>query len=175
MKLPTRKDVMSLLQQPAVVDLVEEGVTQSVRALSDERQRYIARAVVSGITSDELNHLQERQILDILNQLNDREILILDAYRTEYEDRGQKFSALLPEPVFIGADEKTVENDAYYKASLSKLERLTLLYKDVQMNRAAEEKIGIQVPEFENHGGDLKGHLRISALGRLLLRKIGFA
>jgi hypothetical protein len=61
-------------------DLLEDGLIQASRALSDERKQYIASLVKNSLINDELAHLEKKYLLTILNQLNDVEIIYLKYY-----------------------------------------------------------------------------------------------
>lgn len=65
------------LETPEGLDLFEEGLWQSVRALSDKRRRYIVKLVASGITDTSQNEQMSRHFLRLLNQLGDEDIAVL--------------------------------------------------------------------------------------------------
>jgi hypothetical protein len=84
------------IRTPAAIDLIEDGAYQAARALSDERQRYIARCVASGIAADDVDHIREKRVLGILSQLDEEEILLLDAYGSSISEGGERFERLRP-------------------------------------------------------------------------------
>lgn len=90
--LQTHLDELALktaLKTPEGVDLFEEGLWQSARALSDERKEYIARLVATGMTGDELEGQETRHILRILNQIDDSEVIIICSYQHRFKSLGR--------------------------------------------------------------------------------------
>ncbi len=161
------------MKELAAIDLIEDGAYQAVRALTDERQRYIVRCVASGIASDDLDHIREKRVLGILSQLDDEEIMILDAYGSDPQTSREKFRKLQPQPAVIGSDRETVVRQELYEAAQVKLERLSLLRRQIDFDRSAEQNLGLKVPEFDQFSGQPIGHISITPVGQLVLRKIG--
>lgn len=65
------------------LDIFEEGLWQSTRALGDDRREYIAELVAKGITEDNAR-AEAKHFLRILNQLDDTQIIILCSYQRRY-------------------------------------------------------------------------------------------
>src|SRR5688500_11999438 len=65
---------------PEFVDLLEEGLQQSARALSEERISSIATLLKNSLTEKELNHAHDKRLLELLGTLNDAEIIVLQSY-----------------------------------------------------------------------------------------------
>ncbi len=65
------------------LDLFEEGLLQASRALSDERKLQIAELVAKGFRSDSTEKAAARHFLRILNQIDDRQIILLAKYLPE--------------------------------------------------------------------------------------------
>src|ERR1700692_2419056 len=53
MELDELKVSAEAAKVPESIDLIEDGAYQAVRALSEERRQYLARAVATGIAEDE--------------------------------------------------------------------------------------------------------------------------
>src|SRR5437870_3251687 len=51
------------METPEFTDLLEDGLVQASRALTDERRQYIAALLTTCITDDALEHLEERKLL----------------------------------------------------------------------------------------------------------------
>ncbi|WP_417321245.1 hypothetical protein [Emcibacter sp.] len=68
------------LEKPEGLDLFEEGLWQSTRALSDDRKKYIAELVVKGLQETGLEQQETRHFMRILEQLDDRQIILLAEY-----------------------------------------------------------------------------------------------
>lgn len=65
-------------------DLLEDGLTQATRALSDDRLSYLASALKNGIGDDRLRHLEKKRLLNLLAGVNDVEVIILESHRGIY-------------------------------------------------------------------------------------------
>ncbi|MBO6561150.1 MAG: hypothetical protein JJ959_11460 [Nisaea sp.] len=86
------------LKDERQLDLFEEGMWQSARAVSDERKERVANLVVNGLSAPELDAARSRHWLRVLNQLGDEEIaILLDEFQwqTSYpeatdEEQGQR-------------------------------------------------------------------------------------
>lgn len=165
-ELSARQVAADKMKQPENVDLIEDGAYQAARTLTDDRKQYIARVVAAGISADERDKINEKRILGLLGELDDEEVLVLDAYASRDRD---KFARLLPKPATIGAPEDVISRDALYKAAVAKLERLSLLEHRVHLDSKTK------LPEFDPFTGQPKGHNQITWLGRLLLKRIGLS
>ena len=64
------------------LDLFEDGLWQTTRALTEERLAHIASLLKNSIKSDDLAHEQEKMLLSLLEQLNDSELILLGWYGT---------------------------------------------------------------------------------------------
>lgn len=58
-------------------DLVEDGLWMAARAFSDERRKAIANMLVTTLTAEELKYAESKNLLQLLNQLQDPEIVML--------------------------------------------------------------------------------------------------
>ena len=152
------------IRRPENVALIEDGAYQAARSLTDERRRQIARCVAEGLSNDEKESLSQRRILEIFGQLDDGDILILDAFGSS--DRS-KFKSIRPPPAHMRSEDAEIEREELYKAAIDHLERLRLLRFSVQMDRSSG------IPEYDKFTGQPKGSHAISALGRRVLRQIG--
>ena len=52
-EIAARRIDETAMKTPANIDLIEDGAYQAVRALTDERKRFLARAVAQGIQAEE--------------------------------------------------------------------------------------------------------------------------
>jgi hypothetical protein len=64
------------------LDLFEDGLWQTTRALTEERLAHIASLLKNSIKNDDLAHEQEKVLLSLLGQLNDPELILLGWYGT---------------------------------------------------------------------------------------------
>jgi hypothetical protein len=173
MELDELKVSAEAAKVPESIDLIEDGAYQAVRALSEERRQYLARAVATGIAEDEKHKIKAKRVLSIISELDDGYILLLDSFngRSDPESHRRsfdKFQNLAPERPVIGAPTDVIERWQLHEASLARLERLLLLNKYIRIDHETK------LPHFDQFTGEPEGHLSITALGKLILVRIGF-
>jgi hypothetical protein len=163
------ENIDAAMKRPENVDLIEDGAYQAVRALTDERKRYLARAVALGICTEEKDKLNEKRILALIGDLDDGDLLLLDAFASRNKGR-EKFEKLRPEqPTINSRRPGAAERWGLYQASIARLERLSLLKKRLQLDNKTN------FPEFDRRTGEPKGNHEVTALGSLVLNRIGLA
>jgi hypothetical protein len=173
-------EIVHQMHRPESVDLIEEGAHLAVRALSSARMAYIVHCVASGIEVEHRAKIHHKRVLSILRELDDEEILILEAYAAH--DRS-KIERLRPAPPKIGSSTPANDDYALYDAAVTKLERLSLIQLHQRMKEleiGGLERQGviqrhpekISVPEFDRLGRP-GGYRDITPLGRIVLRAIG--
>lgn len=165
------------IKEPETVDLFEDALVQTTRALSPERVDYIASILKNSITSEELEYIESKRLLALLGELNDAEVIILISYSytrhmgeedpevTEFFDT---HNDLLEEPViFMGSSQLEQDKNTFYHTHRIHLVNIGLL-----KYRYKKPKRG-ELPEFDEKTGTMKvvGY-GITDLGRLLLKKI---
>lgn len=72
--------IIEKIRTPEGLDLLEDALYQSTRAMTDERRIYLANMLKNGLTKEEQTHAEKKKLFDILNQLNDNEIILLKLY-----------------------------------------------------------------------------------------------
>lgn len=153
-------------------DLLEDGLVQASRALSDERKHYIASLIKNSLTIDDLSHVEKKYLLWLLNQLNDVEIIHLKYYslrlvqeRNDFMDTHKHL--LRRRPLIMGAKQEEIDREALLDGYRNHLLQLELIKGDYQIP-ARDKAI-----EFDKHTGKLKvTHYGSTGLGNLLLRYI---
>ncbi|MBC7909980.1 MAG: hypothetical protein H7Y30_05740, partial [Pyrinomonadaceae bacterium] len=112
-------------------DLLEDGLNQAARALSEERKQYLASLLKNSLTKDELSHIEEKKLLSILSELNDIEIIVLkyeSLYPEEQDDFWEAHKEIFERPdVYVGAPQENIDRDALYNSYRENLIRLGLL------------------------------------------------
>ncbi|WP_413208426.1 hypothetical protein [Rhodospirillum sp. A1_3_36] len=81
------------LEQPEGLDLFEEGLWQSARALDDDRKRYIAELIAKGMAESSAKQEQTRHFLRLLGQIGDSQIIILTSYLSQFGSLGGEETA----------------------------------------------------------------------------------
>lgn len=84
-------------------DLLEDALPQMARALTDERRAYIANLLSQSITDDKLDHLAQKKLLSMLNELNDAEIILLHFYAIRRADKPKSEKMIEEYPFIQGA------------------------------------------------------------------------
>jgi hypothetical protein len=161
--------IQDKMRDEQFVDLLEDGMWQAARSLSDERRGYIASLIKNSIALEDLSHLEEKRLLDILRQLSDPEIIILQSYGflpgPEQKQFTEKHWNVLYGPtVHTGSTREEIDYAAVHKTYRARLANLGLIrtrYKKPGRNEA---------PELDPSTGMMKssGH-EITRLGELLL------
>jgi hypothetical protein len=152
-------------------DLLEDGLVQASRAMTDERREYIASLLKNSITHDALEHVEKKKLLSLLGELNDAEILTLKFYSLTADGR-KEFAALhggLFEPISMafGAPEENLDRGSLRLSYRNKLIELRLVEPVYKMPEKGK------LPEFDGTTGQMKATaFRATRLGKLLLRYI---
>lgn len=160
-------------QNEKFIDILEESMLQASKALSKERKEYIASIVSNGIGKDEVDHIQKKLLLNLLNELSDAEIIILQSYGLnglEYREFYEKHKEILMPPHVSRrtGDQDGLENRTLFDAQKNHLARLNLIKAKYKHPKRGE------IPEFDTNTGTVKAQgYEITSLGRLLLRNVG--
>lgn len=154
-----RELIRSQLTNENFTDLLEEGFRQAARSLTEERREYIANLIANGITAENVDFIESKHLLKILEEINDVEIIWLRYYlhptMSGDEDFRQMHEVILTPIVATGGSSE----DERVKAILQES------YKEhlVRLNLLAHSNI---------RGSSLHSY-EITPLGRLLLAQIG--
>jgi hypothetical protein len=156
-------------------DLLEEGIRQAARSLSDERRQYLSSVIAKGLSSDDIEFFESKHLLRILGEINDVEVIILRSYLVptiggDDEFREKHKDIIMQKPAYIGAPQEILDKAALHTSYKEHLVSLGLL------DRRYETDIRTKEPRFDNFTGGLKvSGYQITPLGRLLLRHIGLS
>lgn len=155
------------------VDLFEDGAFQAARALTDERKEHIASLLKNSLSTDDLGHLQEKQLLSLLGELNDAELIILRAYGLDldphvHQEFIEKHQDTIQGPLAVmGSSQEEADRLAVHRTYRSHLHRLGLTQEQYKKPKKNE------MPEWDYKTGRIKASSnQITPLGRLLLRYI---
>lgn len=173
-----RKIEENELKTAEFTDLLEDALGQASRALSKERLEYIASLLKYSLTDEELEHLEKKKLLTLLNEINDAEIIWLKNYShrnrsygsEEYKEFYETHKRILESAKirFNNKDrQKIAEKVAIqnnYKENLIRLGLLKENFKPVSNN---------ELPEFDGKTGKMKSStIDSTILGRLFLKFI---
>lgn len=167
-----KEHLESRIKNEKFIDILEDGMYQASRAISDERKAYIASVIENGIKQEEFEYLQNKLFLNILNELNDAEIIVLQSYGIPPGDRNEFFekhkNVLTPPMATLGSPPEVIDDKALFDAQRNHLVRLALLKARFKKPKRGE------FPEFDDKTGMIKAQgYDITSLGGLLLRNIG--
>ena len=157
--------------QPGAVDLFEDGMYQSARALSQDRLEYIAALIKNGLADTDEKAIQYKKLLALLATLNDVELIILRSH-AKHPQRDSEFwerhkNVLESKVATHGSSQEELDENAIYEGYRQHLVNMGLLRNRFQSIRRGE------VPEFDDRTGMIKARGQdITPLGRLLLRTI---
>ena len=167
--------VRSQLTNENFTDLLEEGIRQAARSLSDERREYLASVIANGIKSDDVEFFESKYLLRILGEINDVEVILLrfylvatmggdEAFREKHKD------IIIAHPACIGAPRSILDKAALHESYKEHLVSLGLLERRYRMD------IRTKQPEYDSFNGAQKiAGYQITPLGRVIAssRRIG--
>lgn len=165
--------IKSLQKNEEFVDFLEESFLQASRAFSEERRTYILKIVINGIKDENLEIIQSKHLLKILNELNDIEIIWLRYHHNYYDSRDKEFeeqhkNILEKVYAYVKCDDETLIKAAIQDSYLEHLERLELLNTKIKIDKQSNQ------PRYNKATGQPEtSHTRITTLGKLLLKQIG--
>lgn len=144
--------IKAQLKDESFTDLMEEGLRQAARSLTDERRENIAALISNSLSSTDIEYHESKHLLKILEELNDIEIIWLRFYLTptiggDNEFRDKHKEILNPVTRVMGAPQSVRDKGTIQDSYKEHLVRLGLLEK-------ADKSY------------------KLAALGRLLLREI---
>jgi len=153
---------------PGFVDLFEEGLYRAARAISEDRLDQIAALLKNGLSDEGANFAQYKYILSLLSELNDVELLILQAYNVGWvgDFVEENLAVLRPPLASFGSPRDIIENATIHDSYEPHLVRLNLLKPHFNHNSSG-------LPVFDSATGMMKSQgYTITALGRLLLKYV---
>jgi hypothetical protein len=152
------------------IDLIEEGAYQAARALSSERIDQIVEAVSAGLGADEVEVARRKRLLTLLGELDDDEVVLLNAFGRNYANSDDDAWERVKRPDFVhlGSSPEDRARQTLFDAGQEHLMRLGLLRKAYRKPMRRDEE-----PTFDVNEGDFAHSVEISSLGRLLLAEIG--
>lgn len=166
--------VRAQLHNENFTDLVEEGLRQAARSLTDDRRDYIASIIKNSLSSEDIEYLESKHLLRILGEINDAEVIWLRSYLNPVMGGDQEFrekhkDILKPVSATLGASQAVHDKNTFQQDYKEHLTRLGLLSPKYQTDSKSK------LPEFDSSSGRMKiRNYELSSLGRLLLRHLGF-
>lgn len=143
-RIDTIEDYIEKLKHPQYIDIFEDSCYAIIRAVSEERKKYILNLLIKGLSAEEVEIIKFKKLFAILHELNDIEILILYVY---YKAQSGDYSLIennqILKELFEEKNTKT-ENGCLLEAYITKLVILNLLdtkgYFGLKFEEPNEEK-----------------------------------
>jgi len=167
--------VKSQLTNENFTDLMEEGIRQAARSLSDERRGYLASAIANGISSEDVEFFESKHLLRILGEINDVEVIILRFYLVYAfpgdEEYREKHKAILrAKPMVHGDPTSLFDKNTLHGSYKEHLASIALLDREYEVER----ELGLLDIDIFTKGPKVRGY-HITSFGKLLLRHIGLS
>ena len=155
-------------------DLLEEGLRQSARSLTDERRDYIASVIANSLSSQDIEYIESKHLLRILGEINDVEVVWLRFYvdriiNSDNDFRERHGNLLRPLATSMSSSQEEFDKESLQKSYTEHLTQLGLLehrYKVDSKTKSPIYNSSTGAPEVSGY--------EITSLGKLLLRQIGF-
>jgi hypothetical protein len=167
--------VRSQLRNENFTDLIEEGLRQAARSVSDERRAYIAALISNSISTQNISYIESKHLLRMLGELNDIEIIRLVAYLYETYGSGEEYrrthsKILEPVGAHMGSSQQEIDKETLQKSYDTHLAQLGLLGVRFSVDTRTKQ------PELDSRTGaqKVRGY-ELKPLGRFLLRQVGIA
>lgn len=121
-------------------DLLEDALLQASGALSPERREYIANLLTNSLTDADLDHIGEKKLLSLLNDVNDAEMLLLKFYSLpdgpERESMIAKYAFIKPNLEKQSEEKREGKESILFSAYWGHLVMTSLIYG----NQGSDEK-----------------------------------
>lgn len=128
--------VQSQLENENFSDLLEEALRQASHSLSEERREYISSLIANSLSSKDIEYIESKHLLKVLDELNDIEIIWLQYFqkrRTQKEasDFREKYPEILKPIQVMQATPQSFRDKATLQDSYKEhLVQLNLLEKE---------------------------------------------
>lgn len=166
-----KSKISAFFNDPEFIDLLEDSILQTTKAISDERIEKIAQLLSSGMTGESIEHEKFKRYLFLLSQLTDLEIVKLGAFYYPSQGKSEYYAkhkdSLKNTPPSLESTPDEIEKFAIHESHIQHLHQLGLL----EAHYNIDKELGI--PEFDNITGKMKSSgFSITSLGKNLLKYI---
>ena len=162
--------VEARFREPEFIDLLQESLTQAVRAVAQKRIEHVASIVHQSLSDQDRRYIHHKKLLYILKELNDVEVLMLCGHgrQNDYE-----FLDLHESEISVMGTSMDASQEERDYQLVQAAHRIHLVQLNLLQPRFQKPKKG-QLPDFDEKTGMMRHRgYTITALGRLLLRCIG--
>ena len=170
--LETAEGITNRLSDDHFADLLEEGVRQASRSLSDERRQYLASLIVNGLSTENIQYSESRHLLRALEEMSDVEVVWLRFYREptmggDEEFRERHENVLAPAVATFGSSQNKLDKEILQQSYKEHLWQLGMLERRYRLDNKSKQ------PKVDRRGVQEVSGYSITPLGRLLLKQIG--
>jgi len=167
--------IRSQLNNEFFVDVIEEGLLQASRSLTDDRREHIANLIANSLSQEEIEFVEAKHLLRILGEINDIEVIWLVSYCDDPlsgidldEAFLEKHADVLTNVITsIQSHEGAFDKEALQDSYKQHLAQLGLLAPEYRI----DHETGFPIPGRVQGGFDIEDY-RITQLGSLLVRFI---
>jgi hypothetical protein len=155
-------------------DLLEEGMRQAARSLTDGRREYIANLIANSLSEKDVEFIDTKHLLRMLSEINNIEVIWLRLFLVPTFGGDEKFSekhadVIKPIATTFGDPQPVYEKEILQNNYKEHLTQLGLLVNEYDLDLKTK---GLKVDTFTQ--APMKRGYQLSPLGKLLLRYIGF-
>lgn len=166
-----KSKISTLFKDPEFIDLLEDSILQTTRAISNERIEKIAQLLSNGMMEENIEHEKYKRYLFLLSQLTDSEIVKLGGFyylsQGESEYYAKHKDTLKNTPPSFASSSDEIENFAIHESHIQHLHQLGLLEAHYNIDK------DLGIPEFDRITGKMKSSgFSITELGKSLLKYI---
>lgn len=156
-----------------LTDLMEEAMRQAARSISEVRRAHMASLIANSLSASDISYLESKHLLRILGEINDIEIIRLGSYLYGTRESGQDYrerhqEILDPVGAHLGSSQVEIDRETLQRSHDDHLAQLGLLNTRYEMDSRTKQ------PKFDSNGAQVVRGYRLSRLGRLLCRQVGF-
>ncbi len=144
------------LINPYFLDMFEETLVKASRSITEIRMDYLSKLLIKSFNQSDIELIQSKYLLNLLNELNDIEILILSSFGPNSNHSTQNLDNNKPSP----RNDSYIKDKAIYDSYTNHLIRIGLL-------KQQSERVSERVSKEQ------KIITRISDLGIIFLNYIG--
>lgn len=166
-----KSKINTLFKDPEFIDLLEDSILQTTKAISDERIEKITQLLSKGMMGKNIEHEKYKRYLFLLSQLTDSEIVKLGGFyypsqgKAEYYTKHKDTLKNIP-PSFASTPDE-IEKFAIHESHIQHLHQLGLLEASYNIDK------DLGIPEFNSITGMMKpSGFSITELGKSLLKYI---
>ncbi len=162
----------SLKENKYFIDLFEDGLVQSSRAMTIQRNKYISVFLSKSINVNEINYTPKKKLLHVLEELTDQDVeVLIGIIKNGSQKTSMEYNAL---SISIGAYKKLTDEEKYehdlksslWESHVNTLERFSLIVAERE-----KQDTEYAVENMSEHIDEETGLPRITGYSQTVLGK----